>query len=334
MFTHNGNERQDEPVVHVLVVTKDVERGIALAKAVRDLELSVFFVESTGNAETYAQRLDASLVVLDGLLPEATLRGLAAKMLPRFEVALLAAPEHTAVAFPGLTVIPHSVDAGALQASLRSKLQSVLPAPAFSISEYVQLACMSRRTVRLRCRNAKASGHISIQGGEIWNALATDPGQRRALIDESAFRYWVTQDDVAVRVTARVGDAERSVFVSWEHLLLESMQLKDEGDIETLDESIDVASSDEGGDTGRQPSLVPSERRRTNRPTAAPPGGGSSYPERARLLVTDAIRAITSGNYADAERAFQGALELCPDDKLVAYRLRRVREFLKTSASK
>lgn len=318
----------------VLVVTKNAELGGRIARAFGELDANVFCIDNERSAEAFARSFEPELVVLDGGMSQAVLRQLATAMRPHYELVLLAGIGQDSVTFPGLTVLTPPFDEGRLKAAVRRKLRTSLPPPVFSVIEYVQLACMSRRSVLVACSNTRVSGHIAIVDGEVWEACAKDSMGGSHLDGEEAFRYWVTQEWLWVRVTPpRQTPVERTVFAHWEHLLLESMQLKDE---ERGEPAVDWPPPSNQLDVSESPIAIgmgSAEQRGTNRPTAPPPSS-LGYPERARTLVNQAIRAITSGDYLAAEKAFEGALALAPEDKLVEYRLRKIREFLQQDVSR
>lgn len=307
----------------VLIVTKDVERGCRLADAAGGFAVNVCLIDSCARAESYARRLRVSLVVLDGDLARTALSDLAERLTPFAAVALV--PGRNVVTLPGAAILDDLVEAGGLQTALQRLLVPSSRVSVFSVSDYVQLACMSRRSVELVCSNQHALGYIALAEGEVWDALAQDISGQRSLQNEAAFRYWVTRSEVAITLRPYTAATERSVFVGWEHLLLESMQFMDEGTTESLESwCAPVDNERSGALRAASGSELPES---PNAPTIPPPSS-QTYPRHARALVNRAIRAIMSRDYRVAEEAFAGALELVPDDKLVAHRLRKVRDYL------
>lgn len=309
---------------NILIVSNDATLGNRVTRCVEPMELGVFCVDNPDRADSYAREIGAQLVVVDGALGAVQMRQMVDVMHGRFELLFLVHGE-VPTEFSQFACVFWPTDEQKLQAILRRKLSASLPPPAFNVTEYIQLACLARRSVHIACSTTRANGFILVVNGDVWDAAAFGARGTARLAAEEAFRFWVTKDDVWIRVSALRREPDvRVMNAHWEHLLLESMQLRDEG---ATDHVAEWPPESEPTNHGvRTIGAMPGERK-TNRPTAPPPSS-ATYPERARTLVNQAIRAITDGQYAEAAIALEGALALAPDDKLVEHRLRKIRQIL------
>ena len=96
----------------------------------------------------------------------------------------------------------------------------------FDATDYLQLACMCRKSVDIVVhQEAEEVGHIIIRDGELWGAVK---GQQQG---EEALRELVFATGVEVScVGIRRPQTKRTIHQSWESILLEAARLHDEGE--------------------------------------------------------------------------------------------------------
>lgn len=307
---------------HVLVVTEDPSWAGPVARCLEPLDVSFFCLDGAAALGPTAAELDIVLVVLDGSLEQALLHRLATALRARAEVVVLHPTEPVQTSLGQWVWMQWPRDQSKLLSLVQRRLSTSLPPPAFNVTEYIQLACMARRSVRIACSTSRATGFILVSDGDVWDAGATSASGRSQLVGEEALRFWVTEEGVWIRVHAlRTPPIARVILAHWEHLLLETMQLRDEGALDTEWPS----QSEPTPVLVKNPTETPPVR---NTRSTAPPPSSTTYPERARVLVNQAIRAITEGNYDQAVLSLEQALQLAPNDKLVEHRLRKLRQVI------
>lgn len=302
---------------NLILVTQELGWAGHIAKTLEPLNISILVLEYAAALSSATSELEPALAVLDGRLEPSQIEQLAAELGPRCELVVLHATEPPQVSSACFSWVRWPGDEARLVSLVQRRLSVSLPPPAFNVSEYIQLACIARRSVSIACSTGRAIGHILVSGGDVWDAGAVSASGNSRVHGETAFRFWVTQPEVWIRVHALHSlPKERAILAHWEHLLLETMQLQDEG---SLNNTVEWLSAS-------QPSPVLDDHRHER--ASVPPPSSLTYPERARLLVNQAIRAITECNYELAAQALESALELAPDDKLVAHRLMKLREII------
>ena len=96
--------------------------------------------------------------------------------------------------------------------------------PPFDATDYLQLACMCRKSVEIVMHNGTEElGHILIREGELWSAQMGDKQGGEAL------RGLVFATGLSVScVGIRRPETERTIHQSWEALLLEAARIHDE----------------------------------------------------------------------------------------------------------
>jgi CheY-like chemotaxis protein len=161
---------------HVLLLEDDAPLRSALFRGLHQPgELELVAVGSLSEAVRTLDVLPPNLVISDldlpdgtglDLLPELAERGLRVPVviitahLGRFGAQLPTSPN--------IEVLPKPFAPEALKAVVTQRLQSSeLPSPAFAVADYLQLAGMARRSVRLAVRQGQeALGEIVVQDGE------------------------------------------------------------------------------------------------------------------------------------------------------------------------
>lgn len=126
--------------------------------------------------------------------------------------------------FPGITVRHKPIALRELQDLALEHLESMPQEAPFNPSDYIQLACMGRHSVRIEVDGAKARGVIVVNEGQLWSAnCGAEEGMtalRRLSFDTDALTRCVTLRTVR---TAR-NLPERS----WEQILLDVARAYDE----------------------------------------------------------------------------------------------------------
>ena len=94
----------------------------------------------------------------------------------------------------------------------------------FTVADYVQLACLGRRSVRIDIEG-EGGGHVYIHEGGIWAAFAG------ATLGEEAFYQLALLEQAQIRCSKlqRVTVTRNIEPNSWEFLLLEAARRRDEG---------------------------------------------------------------------------------------------------------
>jgi CheY-like chemotaxis protein len=174
----------------------------------------------------------------------------------------------------------------ALRELVRKKLEMPEHEDApFAAADYVQLACMSRRSVAV-CfeRDGREHGRVVIHEGEIWRAEdASGVGP------EALRRLLFGGGGPQVRCEALRGPLEaRNVAGSWQILLLDAARAADE------------------------------ERQAAPPPPKKPEIDGAA-------LVDDAVEALLARDYDRAAALFERAATVVPDDPRVVVNLPRLR---------
>lgn len=165
------------------------------------------------------------------------------------------------------------------------------PAP-FSVTDYVQIACLGRRSVVIEVTGpGPRRGTIVVTDGMAWSAR---DGEDRG---ETAFRRLVFRPDANVACRALRGDpGEQDLFERWEQLLIEAARVQDE----------EQAGAE---------------------PTKPLPSAAEDTEERAYAELWDeGVSALLRKDYPAALRTFLRARAMRPDDKRVSANLERLRQ--------
>ena len=218
---------------HVLLLEDEVPLRNSLARSLHQPgELELIAVGSLSEAVRSLDIQPPSLVISDldlpdgtglDLLPELAARGLRVPVviitahLGRFSAELPTSPN--------IEVLAKPFTADTLKSIVHQRLQSAdLPNPAFAVADYLQLAGMARRSVRLAVRQGQESlGEIVVQDGEPrWAIDQHGEG-------EDAFRRLALLPRAEVSCEVLVGPPSHSnLSGSLEHLLIDAARHADE----------------------------------------------------------------------------------------------------------
>jgi len=217
---------------HVLLLEDDVPLRAALLRSLQDIrELSLLGVGSVADAIKALDAHPPSLLVSDLDLPDGTgldlLPELAARGL-RVPIVFITA-HHTRFGSelptsPNIEVLQKPFSGEKLKHVVRLRLQTAEQDPAFAVSDYLQLAGMAKRSVRLSVRQgAEHIGEIVVQDGEPrWATDHTGEG-------EAAFRRLALLPRAEVTCQALVAPLEQvNLAGSLEHLLIDAARFADE----------------------------------------------------------------------------------------------------------
>lgn len=227
----------------------------------------------------------------------------------------------------------------------------------FDTTDYLQLACMCRKSVEIVVLAAgRELGHVVVRDGEIWAA------QKGALGGEQALRDLLFAPDTIARCIAiRGAEDERTIHQSWESILLEAARLHDEARASTygaLDEegpvTLEFGAVDEStqatipppSEVKSRPSSEPEieleyvKRERRLReyeesqypeggaePRSDPTPGPTNYVHvRFSELYEEGIDALLSRDYHRALEKFTECHDLVPTDSRVVANLARLEQ--------
>ncbi|MBI2376418.1 MAG: response regulator [Deltaproteobacteria bacterium] len=314
----------------VLIVEDDQVLRAAMARGLS--KLSGVRVEEAGtllDARTKLETMKPDVVLSDIDLPDGSglelveARERAGSRCPLvFVSAYLSSYGHQVPKHAGVEVREKPLSLSDLRDIVTERLkrpEKSAPGP-FAVTDYVQLACMGRRSVLIEVigSDQKELGRIVIASGVLWAARDV---QGHGV---DAFRRLVFQTMGQPQVHSL--DAEpgtRDIHAGWEHVLLESARVSDEAQREPA--SLDLGTGDLTGDalastaadTLESTPMMPSgtkEEDRGDLPPAAM-GGSSEHRERAighaldgdlvaaaREIAADHSRGPTEISKANLER--------------------------------
>ena len=206
------------------------------------------------------------------------------------------------------------------------------PSP-FSLTDYIQLACMGQHTAVIECLSNDACGEVVIDKGVVWSAQ-DELGQ-----GADAFHRLLLAEGALLRVGAeRVPKGPRSLFESWEALIFESMRLKDEA---VRDQRRTKRGSNSPTTTptpaaptlAAPPSADPPPATTWAAPSTKPPlteptAQASTNPDPDTdfdTCVESGVRAVLARDFAGAIAKFERAHALRPKESMVIHRLERLR---------
>ncbi len=168
---------------------------------------------------------------------------------------------------PGIVVLEKPVALANLREVVVEQLGLKDVAAPFTLADYIQLASMGRRSVRLDvARDGKRLGEVVIHRGEAWHAR-DEVGQ-----GPEAFSRLVAASGANVGAHPLVGEAPRTLTGSCEALLLDSLRRQDEGKLQSEGEEFAFA------ELGRVVSRVTPARPTPARPAPPPPQGEAAPP--------------------------------------------------------
>lgn len=268
---------------------------------------------------------------------------------------------------PGITVRHKPIALRELQDLAQEHLESILHEAPFTPSDYIQLACMGRHSVRIEVDGAKTRGVIVVNEGQLWSASCGAeqgiPALRRLSFDSDALTRCVT---------LRTVHAPRNLPErSWEQILLEVARAYDEAQrapasktsdaSELLDEadfsdifaeeppparaSVPTAvksAPDPGQDDVSLPRLTPPRiepwrlwaANSQSAPIEPVPRFAPTIPARSKededfaLLLERAAEALLAKDYHRALHFYRHACSIRPNDSLVAANILRLSEIV------
>ena len=211
------------------------------------------------------------------------------------------------------------------------------PSP-FSLTDYIQLACMGQHTAVIECLSNDACGEVVIDKGVVWSAQ-DELGQ-----GADAFHRLLLAEGALLRVGAeRVPKGPRSLFESWEALIFESMRLKDEavrdqrrtkrGSNSPTTTPTPAAPTLAAPTLAAPPSADPPPATTWAAPSTKPPlteptAQASTNPDPDTdfdTCVESGVRAVLARDFAGAIAKFERAHALRPKESMVIHRLERLR---------
>jgi len=206
------------------------------------------------------------------------------------------------------------------------------PSP-FSLTDYIQLACMGQHTAVIECLSNDACGEVVIDKGVVWSAQ-DELGQ-----GADAFHRLLLAEGALLRVGAeRVPKGPRSLFESWEALIFESMRLKDEavrdqrrtkrGSNSPTTTPTPAAPTLAAPPSADPPPATTSAAPSTKPPLTEPTAQASTNPDPDTdfdTCVESGVRAVLARDFAGAIAKFERAHALRPKESMVIHRLERLR---------
>ena len=229
-------------------------------------------------------------------------------------------------------------------------------AASFRAEDYLQLACMCRKTVEIVMhREAGEVGYLIVREGELWGAVR---GEHRGT--EAVRRLVFDAADAKVScVGLRHPDEARTIYQSWESVLLDAARTHDEDqalaesskqvgaaerlELEITQEDQPTATFTQLSSTDKQvdePSLEfeyeKRERRlreyeqgqpELSRPRServSPPTASNYLQIRFEELYEEGVEALLNRDYARAATVFAEANNLVPADSRVVANLKRL----------
>lgn len=230
--------------------------------------------------------------------------------------------------YPGIVVREKPVPLQELQRLASAHLEQAAAeseAP-FGASDYIQLACMGRHSVRIEVMLGPLHGSIIVRDGRLWSA--STPG----CSGMDALRELAFSEHAIVRCsTLKQTSVERSNLPDkpWEQLLLDAAREHDEDarnsvtqEIACVDDSLDFDSFLDDDDPAPRASAI------------KPPSVGTSTPPESLADVLErAAEALLSKDYPAALRAYERAQLLSPDDRMVLANVARLTQLVATRHS-
>ncbi len=196
------------------------------------------------------------------------------------------------------------------------QLGTSVPSP-FSLTDYIQLACMGQHSAVIECLSKDACGEVVIDKGIVWSAQ-DELGQ-----GADAFHRLLLAEGALLRVgAARELKGPRSLHESWEALIFESMRLKDE--------AVRDHRRNKRGSNPAIPPASPSVPTPTMPTSTMPASTVQAVAEETPdadfdSCVERGVRAVLARNFATAIAELEKAHALRPQEPMVMHRLERLR---------
>jgi CheY-like chemotaxis protein len=295
----------------VLVVEDEPVLRAANGRALRALgDVEVFEASTVGEALAIVDASRPSVVVSDIDLPDRSgielIGELAARQLHvpvLFVTAYHKAYKAQIPRHGRVEVLEKPVPMEKLRGHVR-RLLGTTPtreaASPFGVSDYLQIACLGRHTVRIEVDSDESSGEVLIVQGEPWHA-----GDQAGVGFEAFVRLSFAKGAAVTCHALHGAPGERSLGGSWEMLLLEAARIHDERAAGTSPAPVSLVP-DDFGESGSAPAL--------QQPAADP----------FDAIWDEAIEALLTKNYPRALELFLRARELRPNDPKVAANLKRL----------
>jgi CheY-like chemotaxis protein len=213
----------------------------------------------------------------------------------------------------GVEVLEKPVALETLREVVQRRLQTQVDSP-FAVVDYIQLACMGHRSVRVDFRADGFVGWIIVKEGALWAARDND-GTGVAAFQRLAFR----RDGQVECSSLRDDPGPRTIHDPWEGLLMEAARLLDESNYEVKGD-LELAAPLQEPATQRTAGLAPA------RPPEPDPGDPPLSAEEHRFAVVwdRGLQALLARRYPEALEAFIEARNLCPEDRKVQANLARL----------
>lgn len=186
-----------------------------------------------------------------------------------------------------------------VQSKIADRAESDAP---FGVCDYIQLACMGRRSVVINVDARGSKGAVVIHEGTVWTAWDAE-GKGLDALRRLAF----SRGTAAKPVALRDAPGERTIEGHWEGVLLEAARQADEA-AHVEEAALDALGGDDG-DRGAPAPIIDAP---------APSDGFEEAWDRA-------IAALLEKNYDEALRAFEHAGSLRPGDSKVIANVERLR---------
>lgn len=184
-----------------------------------------------------------------------------------------------------VTVLEEPVQPQVLGSRVLSALRQQMPSSLFSLTEYLQIACLGRRSLVLLVTSEKDSGYVMVRDGEVW--AAQFGGRQGAL----ALYAMINCASCIIESRPWLNDGPpRQLTASYEELLFEA------------------AIRQDTAARAKQKHELAAEGRKSM----------------AAELVTRGVRAVIDGNYANAVQLFVEAQALDPRNASIRHRLERL----------
>lgn len=182
-------------------------------------------------------------------------------------------------------VVREPVAPQVLGSCVLSALRERMPVSLFSLAEYLQIACIGRRSLVLLVTSGQDAGYVMVRDGEVW---AAEFGGKQG---ELALYAMINCASCSIESRPWFNDSPpRQLTASYEELLFEAAIRQD------------IAA------------------RTSPRPDSTDEGHKSM----AADLVTRGVRAVIEGNYASAVQLFVEAQALDPRNASIRHRLERL----------
>lgn len=218
----------------------------------------------------------------------------------------------------GVELLEKPVPLSRLREVVTRRLGGHTPSGAFGLADYVQLAGMGRRSVRLNLlRNGTRVGEVVIKEGEAWHAEDLRGEGPDAFVRLMCDQELLVEPESGERVEA----APRTLEGSCEHVLLESARRLDEAnrDGENLAGELEAGWDDLAAPAAPITITKPPPARAPEPPRArwGTPAGENTFGVGGRLsqvsfdeLYERGVEALLDKRYDDALAAFREAREI------------------------